>query len=307
MIKNMKKVLLTGATSLIGVSLVDELLKNGYAVVGVVRPGSKNLARLSTHQNLHIVECDLHDMRSLTDSLPHDFDICFHLAWTDTGKGRNKDVYGQLKNVKLTLDTVDLSAALGCSLFVGAGSQAEFGPKETGPIGPLAVEKPNTAYGMCKLAAGNLAMLRAKDLGLRCIWPRIFSIFGQNDKSTSLINYTLGCLKEGRKPSLSASTQIWDYLYCSDAAKALVLIGEKGLDGKKYCLGSGIGRPLYEYINEIKELIDPSADIGFGEVPYNEYSLRYLVADIAELMDDTGFTPEYTFELGLKDMTANME
>ena len=290
---------------MIGVSLIEELLKNGYEVVGIVRPGSKRLDRLLSHQNLHIVACDLHDLCSLSDSLPHDFDICFHMAWTDTGKGRNTDVFGQLENVRLTLDALDLSAKLGCSLFVGAGSQAEFGPKETGPIGPLSIEKPNTAYGMCKLAAGTLAMLRAEELGLRCIWPRIFSIFGKNDKDTSLINYTLGCLLEGRKPSLTASTQIWDYLYVSDVAKALFLIGEKGIDRKKYCLGSGSGRPLYEYINEIKDLVDPTAEIGFGEVPYTEYSLTYLVADTTELIEDTGFVPEYTFRQGMKEMMGH--
>lgn len=302
----MKKAIITGATSLIGISLVDDLLKNGYEVVGIVRPDSKRLHRLTAHRNLHIVECDLHDIPILSDSLAHDFNTFFHLAWTDTGKGRNKDVYGQLENVRLTLDALDLSAKLGCSIFVGAGSQAEFGPKETGPIGPLSIENPNTAYGICKLAAGNLAMLRAKELGLCCIWPRIFSIFGHNDKDLSLLNYTLRSLHEGERPSLTASTQIWDYLYCSDAAKALRLIGEKGIYGKKYCLGSGRGRPLYEYINEVKELVDPTAEIGFGEVPYNEYSLTYLVADTTELIQDTGFVPDYTFKAGLKEMIAHL-
>jgi pyridoxal/pyridoxine/pyridoxamine kinase len=61
----------------------------------------------------------------------------------------------------------------------------------------------------------------------------------------------------GKKPSLTAGEQLWDYLYAADAARAFRLIAEQGKSGKIYPLGGGSARPLREYVEEIlKKLTD---------------------------------------------------
>jgi nucleoside-diphosphate-sugar epimerase len=202
----------------------------------------------------------------------------------------------------MALEAIELCSMIGCTTFVGAGSQAEFGLKMSGPIGKNSTEDPVTAYGICKFAAGKLVMTRSAELGIRCIWTRIFSVFGPHDRSSSLISYTIQSLKEGKNLFLTKGTQIWDYLYSADAAKALYLIGEKGIDGKKYCIGSGKGRPLHEYIDFIKSQINPAAEIKYGATPFKKNSIMYLVADIQDLSEDTGFFLEYTFEDGIRKL-----
>ena len=49
------------------------------------------------------------------------------------------------------------------------------------------------------------------------------------------------------------------------------------------------------------DAIDPSLDIGFGEVDYYPGQVMYLCADISALTEDTGFVPEYDFETGIKE------
>jgi len=253
-------------------------------------------------QTFRIVEHELASIYQLSVLLEHDYDIMYHLAWANTGVGRDKDVLGQIENIKLSLDALELCSRIGCSTFVGAGSQAEYGPKTDGPIGRNSTEEPVTTYGICKSAAGKLVSYRGAELGIRCFWPRIFSIFGQYDRSSSLISHTVQCLKDNKTLQLTKGTQIWDYLYAADAAIALWLIGEKGIVGKKYCIGSGIGRPLHEYIDFIRSQIKSTSEIRFGDIPFDENSVMYLVADIEELMEDTGFSPDYTFERGIRDM-----
>jgi nucleoside-diphosphate-sugar epimerase len=94
---------------------------------------------------------------------------------------------------------------------------------------------------------------------------------------------------------------MWDFLYAKDAGRAFYLLGESGIAGKTYCIGSGIARPLREYIEKIRDAVDPKASVGFGDVPYSPKQVMYLCADISELTADTGFTPEYTFEQGIRE------
>jgi nucleoside-diphosphate-sugar epimerase len=77
-------------------------------------------------------------------------------------------------------------------------------------------------------------------------------------------------------------------------------IGEKGLNGKIYCLGSGIGKPLKEYLEVIKNIVNPEYNIRYGEIPYTEKSVKYLCAEISEMTKDKGGKPEISFEKGIK-------
>ena len=62
----MLNIAVTGATSFIGVHLVEELLNRGHQVYAVVRPNSVNLGRLRVHQNLKIIQCDIQEIFKLT-------------------------------------------------------------------------------------------------------------------------------------------------------------------------------------------------------------------------------------------------
>ena len=66
-------------------------------------------------------------------------------------------------------------------------------------------------------------------------------------------------------------------------------------------LGSGESRPLYEYIYELRDAIDPNLPLGIGEIPYGPLQVMNLQADICELAKDTGFAPVYTFEKGIRE------
>ena len=63
------------------------------------------------------------------------FDTFYHIAWGYTGAARNKSTRLQSKNIDYTLDAVEAAAKLGCKRFIGAGSQAEYGPLDREMIG----------------------------------------------------------------------------------------------------------------------------------------------------------------------------
>ena len=61
---------------------------------------------------------------------------------------------------------------------------------------------------------------------------------------------------------------------------------------------------MVSYIKQIRDAVEPSAELGLGEIPYRPGQVMYLCADISELTKDTGFRPDYTFEEGIKETVA---
>ena len=116
-----------------------------------------------------------------------------------------------------------------------------------------------------------------------------------------MVTSTIRKLLHGEKPTLTAGEQQWDYLYSEDAAKALLLLGEHENAKGVYCLGSGKAKSLKNYIEMMRDAIDPNAELGFGEIPYGEKQVMYLCADLKRLKEDTGFQPEVVFEKGIEE------
>ena len=303
MANEIKKAVVTGATGAVGMALIHELISRGIETTVFVRGGSARNDRIPASPLVHTVECSLDQMKDYAVAKDETYDVFFHFAWAGTtGEARN-DMPLQNQNVAYTLDAVALAERMGCHTFIGAGSQAEYGRVE-GMLSANTPAFPENGYGMAKLCAGQMSRVMCEQKGIRHLWVRILSVYGPYDGPNSMVMGTIRKLIEGEKPSFTAGEQIWDYLYSGDAAKAFLAIAEKGKSGSIYCFGSGMPRMLKEYIEEIRDAVNPDAELGLGEVPYAPKQVMYLCADISDLTRDTGFLPETSFEDGIRKTVA---
>lgn len=295
-----KSAIITGASGMLGQALIRCLCQQDIEILAVVRPGSIRNEVLNNNEKVEVIECDLSELLSIKDKVKRSYDAFFHFGWSGTfGQSRN-NLYGQNDNVKYTLDAVELAHALNCQVFLGAGSQAEYGRVENKKLYSGLPTFPETGYGIAKLCAGQMSRLMCKEYGIRHIWTRILSVYGPGDKAHTMVMSGILSMLKGEKPKYTKGEQMWDYLYCDDAARAFYLAAEKGKDGSVYCIGSGQVKPLKLYIEQIRDVVNPQMELTFGEVPYYDKQVMYLCADISELTDDTGFLPEVTFEDGIK-------
>ena len=288
----MKKIIITGATGMIGSAIVREALKQDYEITCIVRKNSSRIKNIPQDSRVHIVDADISEYKNL--GLKEKYDIFMHLAWNKTTVGGRDDVDSQLKNIEYTLDAVRLAQRCGCSVFIGAGSQAEYGV-QTVPLSPDLPVDPESGYGIAKYTAGKLSSLLCSQLGIRFNWMRILSVYGKHDGENTLVSYCIRELKNDRSPELTKCEQIWDYLNCDDAARAFLAVAERGIDGKFYPLGSGNGRKLSDYIEDIKQIVNPEVRINFGKKEYYPHQPMYLVADVGELENDTGWKAKSRF------------
>ena len=300
-----KTVVITGATGAIGRALIKIAVEAGYEVLTVVHRDSARAGELEKHPHCHVLRLNLDEYDRGIEELekqrvsPENCELFFHLAWAAPfGKDReNLDL--QLKNVHASLAAVRFAKALGCSTFVGTGSQAEYGRVE-GILSPETPAFPETGYGIAKLCAGQLTRLCCEQLGLRHIWTRVLSVYGPYDRDQTLISTAVISMLKKEEAAFSPCEQMWDYLYCEDAARAILLAGEKGACGKIYIIGSGEVRPLREYIEIIARETGYTGEIGFGKRPYNDKQVMFLQADLTGLKE-IGFCPQISFEEGIRN------
>ncbi len=316
---------ITGAAGTIVMALIRKCIEDGKEAVVLVNPESSRLARIPADPHVRVIKCGLDDLAGATaESLGLDSllftplsqgspdkgtkfaDVFIHLAWGGTFGDARNDKALQDRNYEHSLDAVRLAGRLGCSAFVGAGSQAEYG-RVSGVLKADTPCNPENEYGRAKLRASSATRGLCRELNIRHIWPRILSIYGPYDGENTMVMSVISQLLAGKKPALTAGEQMWDYLYADDAAAALMLLAKKGRDGGIYPIGSGTARPLKEYIKIIRDEIDPALDLGFGEVPYGPKQVMYLCADITGLTADTGFMPSVGFREGIRKTIAYMK
>lgn len=298
--RNIQTAVVTGPTGAIGIALCEKLLRENVTVYAVCRPGSSRIKDLPKAAALHVVECDAKELATLPQKMEGvSVDAFFHFAWAHTiGQGRN-DMPAQIENIQSTIDAVRAAKALGCQVFLGAGSQAEYGRVE-GLLKSDTPAFPENGYGMAKLCAGQMSRVEAKALDIDHVWVRILSVYGPHDGPMTMISGTIRKLLAGERPALTAGIQRWDYLYAGDAADAFYLAACHGRNGAVYPLGSGQAMPLKDYIIQMRDAIDPALPLGFGEVPYGPLQVMHLQADISALQADTGFVPKTPFAEGIR-------
>ncbi len=95
----MKTAVVTGAGGFIGGALTDELLKNGYAVIALIRD-EKQKARFSGRKNLHPVVCDIENQEAIRAATGQEIEYFIHLAWDGVSGGKSREIEIQLSNLK---------------------------------------------------------------------------------------------------------------------------------------------------------------------------------------------------------------
>ena len=298
----MKTVLVTGGAGFVGARVVRQLLKQGREVALLLRPGSDTRRLGDLVARCTVLRGDMGELAAMREPLARFApEALLHLAWEGV-KGADRNSPIQLENVKSSIELYCLTESIGCRHFVGLGSQAEYGLL-SGRIGEAAPTRPTSAYGAAKLATGLLLERTAAASGRPFAWLRLFSSYGPDDDPSWLIPYMIRSLLAGQRPSLTRAEQVWDYIHVDDVAAALIATLDANACGV-FNLGSGLARPLRNIMSTLRDAIDPSLPLGFGELAYRPDQVMHLEADITALTSVTAWRPKIALEDGLASTIA---
>lgn len=296
----MQRAIVTGAAGFIGYHLVKELLQQGYEVLAVVH-SSAGMRKIEALQNERIdaVICEIPDFQNLFGKAFGTYDVFFHMAWCGVFgvASRNCDI--QLRNIEGAISAVRTAGKLQCKRFLGAGSIHEIEcireVEKDGP--PLNFVN---YYKSAKLSAHYFCKLEATAQGLDFLWPRLTNTYGVGEVSERLINSTVRKLIAGESPIFTEASQLYNFIYISDAVRAYRLLAERGVSYREYILGSEEVLPLKKYLLDIQKIVNPGVKMRFGEYPFKGIFLNRNELHSDAFFLDTGFQTNVNFSEGIR-------
>ncbi len=287
----MKKVLLTGAAGFIGSEVTKELVRRGYEVHAAVyhqKPEEK--------ENVVQHELNLLDAFAVESFLAeHHFENLIHLAWYVGPKCHVSDL--NMDWIIASLNLLKSFQAHGGKTFLGAGTCSEYEYKYGYLTEGLTPTDSGTLYGNCKNAVYNIAKVFCRQNDISFKWPRIFNLYGPNEKPQRLMPSVINSCLKGEDVKVSDCLKFQDYLHVEDTAKGIVDVFEGDMEG---AVNICSGRPvqLRHIVNKIAELTEFKGNILWGAVP-SAFGDDLVVGNNDKLKS-LGWKPTYTLEEGLK-------
>ena len=146
----MKNIVITGATSFIGLNLLKKLNKNKKNKLHLIlRKNSSKKKLLENIENIRIYEVNMEEYKNIDNYLNIIPDCLVHLAWDGVRRPYRDDKTIQEKNYFNSLDLFDKIVKMGCKKIINIGSQAEYGIKNS-KIYETDKKNPNSYYGKYK-------------------------------------------------------------------------------------------------------------------------------------------------------------
>lgn len=292
----MERAVVTGGTGFIGKYLVETLIRYNVDVVVLVRDYEKAYSLFGDK-----VKIVVYHSKDYVELLKSDIKVSvfYHLAWEGVSPEKKNDRLRQINNIDFAMEMMEYAAVLKANRFVGTGTVAEYSFCED-VMDFEEKQTPNDLYGAAKTATHYLLEVWARQLKIPFNWVVIPSTYGIGRKDKNIITYTISTLLKNEIPEYGYLTQMWDFLYVEEVARALYYIGDMGAIGKTYGIGSGVYKPLRYYIETIRDYINPDLELGIGKIPELSQKAFSSCVSINDLTEDTGFIPKIQFEQGIK-------
>ena len=282
----MSRLLVTGASGLVGSAAIKALARSGHDVHAV----STRRREAAEPVVWHVA--DLLDVQAAEDLVQHIRpELLLHLAWY-ADHGRFWTSVENVRWVEATLRLLRAFGAQGGRRAVLAGTCAEY---EWTLEGAVCSERstalrPATLYGVSKNATRAVAEALAEELGFEFAWGRIFFLYGPGEAKTRLVPSVVRALLEDVPAPVSDGSQIRDFLHVDDVGQAFVALLDSQVRGAVN-IGSGAGIGVRAIIELIGVATGRSELIRFGSIAKRPEEPALLVADVHRLRDEVGFRP----------------
>lgn len=299
-------IVLSGATSFLGQSLINELAKNkNNLIYCLIRNESKNKI-INKFSNVIIIDFDLRDFQE--DFFPlQQADVFFHFGWLGSGPDGRKNKNIQFSNINISKRILNIAKKIGVKEFVFSGSQAEYG-KLNYVIEENISCNPISYYGKAKVEFDEYAKDFCLNNNISYLHLRIFSVYGKGDHSSSLVSNCIRIFNNGGEIKLGPCTQLWNYLFIDDFTTIvikLMIIFYNNIIQDVINIASNDTIPLRDYINRMYKCSLKKGSFIFSDYNPNPEGIVDLNPSISKMISYIGEYNFITFENGLKKMKEN--
>jgi nucleoside-diphosphate-sugar epimerase len=299
--KQLNRVVVTGATGFLGSHIAELLTEEGYEVYGTKRCSSNLSLCSSFSHKINWIDADKENwMFSLEEISPN---IIIHSMWIGVDAANRNDKNQQLQNCILTEKLLGLSNKLKISKFIGLGSQAEYG-KFFGKITEESPLLPESAYGVAKNMCANMTRIFCEENNIKWFWLRLFPLFGERESEKWLIPSIIKAILTQNAMDFTLGEQKYAYLYVKDFAKAVLEVVKTNACSGIYNVSSSNPLPLKKIITDIRDKINPSFQLNFGKLPYRQGQSMHIEGNVSKFEKWIAKIPSSNFDENLDQTIA---
>ena len=300
------KILVTGASGLIGSNLVETLHRQGYDVTATYRTTSK-----INNKDIKQIQGDLLDS-NFCDEITKNVDVVFHCAANTSGAHvmSSSPLVHVTPNVIMNSQLMESSYKSNVKKFIFMSSSVVY---------PYTAEKPNKedefvfgdiyekyfAVGWMKRYTEKLCEMYSKFLNptMQCIVLRPANIYGPNDKfdnRSHVLPATIMKVVNRQNP-----IEVWgdgkdirDFIHIDDFVRACIMVMEKVDKYSIYNVGSGTGKSVDDVLSNCMDIENYKTDVVYNSDKPSMIPIRLL--DVSKIKEEVGFETEISLKNGLK-------
>lgn len=296
----MKKVLLTGATGLIGKYAIQPFLDEGFEVFAISTKEQQN------KQGLNWIKADFLNFENIKKAFEEvKPEYLLHFAW-DTTPGTYLEDNLNFDWVQTSMEMLKQFKAQGGkrAVFAGTCFEYEFDMEGFGqPLRENSKLNPKPTYARCKNLLNQLASLYSQKNDISFGWGRIFYVYGENEQDKRLIPVVINTLMQDDVFITSAGELIKDYMFAADIAAGFVKFLQSDVQGDlNICTGEHT--KIKDIVSLIAKKMGKEHLVKFeGTV---EGQPKAIVGDNSKLRNEVGFEPKYSLEEGVNVILNSM-
>lgn len=304
----MKKLLVTGATGMIGSHFMKACQSEGWNVIGIARSSASSRLNEKVDHNIH--RCDITDRNSLSSVFKtHQFDGVAHFAaqafnsfsWDQEWYTHQVNVNGSMNLLNCIREYApNATVLLACS-------SAQYGlanPNE-GPLREDRPLRPVSPYGVSKLAMEAMGYQYFANYGMKILLPRLFIHVGTgHPPATAIQNFArqLALIKKGKQEPVIKVGMLHtarDFIDVRDGVDALMLLQKSSLFGVPVNIATGRAYSIHEVLDKLINISGLNVNVQQNEGLLRLSDEEVLVGDNS-ILRGLGWEPKYDIDETLR-------
>jgi len=286
----------TGAAGFIGSQLAERLLAQGHDLrcVDCFTDYYDPALKRENAAGLDVLELDL----AAADLDLADVDCVFHLAGQPGTRSFGPVFVDYLRRNTLATQRVFESAAAAGVKVVYASSSSIYGDAETYPTPEATIPRPNSPYGITKLACEQLAAAYARNFGLDAVGLRYFTVYGPRQRPDMAFRRIVDAMADGSSFELYGDGgQSRSFTFVDDVVEATIAAAAAEA-GSLYNVGGGAESTMRAAIDLLEAISGRQLDLRAGVSARGD--MRRTMADTTAIGRDLGWQATTSLEDGMR-------
>lgn len=294
--------LVTGGAGFIGSNIVLEGLKRNhdFIVLDNLSTGYRDNIK---GQSVTFIQGDIRDLDLLRE-ITKGVDGVFHLA-ASVGNLKSLEFPRQDQEINYggTLNILEAMRENAVPLMVYSSTGAGYGEPVRLPVDEDHPFRPDSPYGISKIAAEKLCISYGKIYGFRAVCLRYFNAYGVNQRYDAYGNvipiFATRLLNKQPLIVYGDGLQTRDFVNVRDIARANWIAAESSELSGYYNVATGQQTTINELIETICQVNGEKPSVEYQ--PFRPGEVIHSVADISKFASAANYHPEVSLKEGLEE------